>query len=112
MADDVEIGTMVRVTLHGRRVGGWVVALGEESNVDRALQPIAKVRGIGPPPALVELSAWAAWRWVGPRTTFLHTASPATAVRGLPARSDGVARAAAPVADDLATEAFASSHTL
>ena len=112
MASHVAVGSMVRVRLHGRRVGGWVVALAEAPTTDRALQPIAKVRGIGPPPALVELSKWAAWRWAGPRATFLRTASPTTAVRGLPPPAGAVAHAAAPVADDLAVEAFASSRTL
>ena len=54
MASHVAVGSMVRVRLHGRRVGGWVVALAEAPTTDRALQPIAKVRGVGPPPALVE----------------------------------------------------------
>src|SRR5207237_4049583 len=112
MANHVAVGTMVRVRLHGRRVGGWVVSLAEAPTTDRALQPIAKVRGVGPPPALVELSKWAAWRWAGPRATFLRTASPTTAVRGLPPPAGAVAHAAAPVADDLAVEAFASSRTL
>src|SRR5437763_16112591 len=112
MASHVAVGTMVRVRLHGRRVGGWVVALAEAPTTDRALQPIAKVRGIGPPPALVDLSEWAAWRWAGPRATFLRTASPSRAVRGLPARPDAVTYATATVAADLAAEAWASSRTL
>src|SRR5437763_1548235 len=112
MAGEIDVGTMVRVTLHGRRVGGWVIGLTEEPATDRALQPIAKVRGIGPPPALVDLSEWAAWRWAGPRATFLRTAPPWRAVRGLPARPVSVRYATAPVADDLAAEALASSRTL
>src|SRR4051794_25615260 len=112
MERDVTVGTMVRVTLHGRRVGGWVVGLAEKSETDRALQAIAKVRGIGPPPALVELSTWAAWRWAGPRASFLGTASPANAVRGLPSPPDRVPQAAAPVADELAVDAFAGSRTV
>src|SRR5438874_9105935 len=112
MAGDVSVGTMVRVTLHGRRVGGWVIGLTEEPATDRVLQPIAKVRGIGPPPALVELSAWAAWRWVGPRATFLGTGSPDTAVRGLPSPTRPTPHPTAPLADDLARDAFASSPTL
>jgi primosomal protein N' (replication factor Y) len=34
----------------------------------------------------VELAGWAAWRWAGPLTRFLRTASPPTAVLGLPPR--------------------------
>ncbi|MBV8295585.1 MAG: hypothetical protein JO085_02010, partial [Acidimicrobiia bacterium] len=80
----------------------------------RVLQPIAKVRGIGPPPQLVELSGWAGWRWAGPRATFLRTASPATVVRGLPPPTitgAAAAAAAAPVADDLAAAAFTGTRT-
>ena len=29
LADRVRVGTVVRVPLHGRRVGGWVVGLGD-----------------------------------------------------------------------------------
>jgi primosomal protein N' (replication factor Y) len=112
MAGDVGVGTMVRVTLHGRRVGGWVVALTDEPATDRTLQSLAKVRGMGPPPALVALSEWAAWRWAGPRATFLGTASPATAVRGLPHPPGAAPHATAPLADDLAADAFSSSRTL
>jgi primosomal protein N' (replication factor Y) len=111
MEGDVTVGTMVRVTLQGRRVGGWVVEMSEDAATDKALQPIAKVRGIGPPPVLIELSTWAAWRWAGPRATFLGTASPATAVRGLPP-TGAPANATAPVADELAAEAFTSGRTL
>lgn len=84
MAADVRIGTMVRVNLHGRRVGGWVVALDPETPPDVALKPIAKVTGWGPPDDLVRLSKWAAWRWAGRAQHFLRTASPPRAVRGLP----------------------------
>jgi primosomal protein N' (replication factor Y) len=112
MARDVRVGTMVRVSLHGRRVGGWVVALAERPETDRALQPIAKVRGLGPPPALVDLSTWAAWRWAGPRATFLGTASPSTAVRGLPPSPPAAPNPVAPVADELAAEAFVGRRTL
>ena len=111
MEDDVAVGTMVRVTLHGRRVGGWIVALTDQPETDRTLQPLAKVRGMGPPPGLVELSEWAAWRWAGPRATFLGTASPATVVRGLPSPPGPPANPAAPIADDLAVEALSGGRT-
>ncbi|MBV8161503.1 MAG: hypothetical protein JO265_11320 [Acidimicrobiia bacterium] len=111
-AGDVAVGTMVRVTLHGRRVGGWIVELAGKAETDRALRPIAKVRGAGPPPGLVRLSAWAAWRWAGSRATFLGTASSSTAVRGLPPPPQASPNATAPVADDLAVEAFAGGRTV
>ncbi|MGI8984376.1 MAG: hypothetical protein ACR2HM_07575, partial [Acidimicrobiales bacterium] len=84
MAPAVRVGTMVRVPLHGRRVGGWVVGLAAEAATDRPLQPLAKVTGWGPPPELISLARWAAWRWAGRTTQLLGTASPARAVRELP----------------------------
>jgi primosomal protein N' (replication factor Y) len=80
----VEVGTMVRVDLHGRRVGGWVVADHLTPAPGLALRPLARVTGLGPAPELVELAAWAAWRWAGPRAAFLKPASPTGAVRSLP----------------------------
>ena len=85
MDAEVRIGTLVRIVLHGRRVGGWVVREGSDAPSSRTLLPLAKVTGWGPPPDLVELAAWAAWRWAGRRASLLGTASPPHAVRGLPA---------------------------
>ena len=87
----MRVGTIVRVDLHGRRVGGWVVAVDdvEEAPATRQLKPIAKVTGDGPARNLVELASWAAWRWAGRRGVFLKTASPPRVVRGSP-RSSGV----------------------
>lgn len=81
MAGDVGPGTIVRVALRGRRVRGWIV----EDHVDPEAQesellPLAKVSSAGPPADLVALTEWAAWRWVGPRSTFLRAASPPNAV--------------------------------
>ncbi|HWC11381.1 MAG TPA: hypothetical protein VG455_09180, partial [Acidimicrobiales bacterium] len=80
----VRVGSVVRVPLHGRRVRGWVVGRAAEPETDRPLQAVAKVTGWGPPPDLVELAEWAAWRWAGPRVTFLRAASPPGAVPSLP----------------------------
>lgn len=82
---DVRVGTMVRVSLHGRRVGGWVVADGVTPPPGVRLRPLAKVTGWGPPAPLVDLARWAAWRWAGPVRAVLRSASPPAAVRGLPA---------------------------
>src|SRR4051794_14430023 len=84
MDADVRVGTIVRIALHGRRVGGWVVGEGGSAADGRALKPIAKVTGWGPPPDLLALADWAAWRWAGRRASLLGTASPPHAVRGLP----------------------------
>ncbi|MGI8753752.1 MAG: hypothetical protein ACR2MN_15865 [Acidimicrobiales bacterium] len=81
----VGVGTMVRVALGGRRVGAWVVATDVEPDPARTLRPVSHRRGWGPEPALVDLAAWAAWRWAGRRSALLRTASPLWAVRDLPA---------------------------
>ncbi len=85
MDGEVRVGTLVRVALHGRRVGGGVVVERHAAeNEARSLQPLSKVTGWGPPPELLELAYWAAWRWAGRRASLLSTASPPGAVRGLP----------------------------
>lgn len=89
---DVVVGTRVRVPLHGRRVGGWVVALGPpdpDVPVER-LVPIAAVSSVGPSADLVDLARWAAVRWgVGRLRPFLVSASPASMVKltGRPRRT-------------------------
>ena len=103
LGDQVRVGTMVRVELHGRRVGAWVVADGVEPPPGVALRPIAKVTGWGPPEPLIDLARWAAWRWCGRTASFLGTASPDHAVPGLPrpTRSGGgPAVVVSPVPDD------------
>ena len=105
LGDQVRVGTMVRVELHGRRVGGWVIDDGVEPPGGVTLKPIAKVTGWGPPPDLVELAGWAAWRWAGRRAALLGTASPERAVRGLPPPPPRPAGPPA-VADGLARDAF------
>jgi primosomal protein N' (replication factor Y) len=86
LRDQVRVGTRVRVDLAGRRVGAWVVAVGDARAAlpGVALKPIAKVTGWGPPAELVDLAGWAAWRWAGRVAPFLGTASPPVAVGGLP----------------------------
>jgi primosomal protein N' (replication factor Y) len=80
----IEIGTMVRVPLHGRRVAGWVVDVDVEPVAGMRLARVAKVSGRGPAPDVVALSAWGAWRWAGRRTALLRAASPPKAVTALP----------------------------
>ena len=84
----VEVGTIVRVDLHGRRIGGWVRSIsdvgGATRPVDR-LKPIAKVTSHGPSVDIFELAEWAAVRWAAGRIRpFLVTAGPGRAVRTLP----------------------------
>ena len=88
----VRVGTMVRIELHGRRVGGWVVEDHVEPSVEAdKLRPLAKVRGFGPPHHVVALTEWAAWRWAGRQAVLLRSASPERAIVGLarPARGLG-----------------------
>jgi primosomal protein N' (replication factor Y) len=85
---DIEVGTIVRVELHGRRIGGWVTHLLDEAASDVAgddLKDIKKVTGHGPSAALIELAEWAQVRWAARRIRpFLVAASPKKAVRALP----------------------------
>jgi primosomal protein N' (replication factor Y) len=86
LAAEVAIGTLVRVPLHGRRVRGWVVALDvEPATTPDRLVPLTAVVSAGPPAEVVELCAWAAWRWAGPWATFLRAASAPNAVTPGPA---------------------------
>ncbi len=71
----MQIGSIVRIDLHGRRVRGWVVAEGAGTDKVVDLKPIAKVSPGFVAPDLIDLSTWAAWRWAGKRRTFLSTAS-------------------------------------
>ena len=105
MADGVRVGTRVRVVLSGRRVGGWVVRLDVEPPDGVNLRPLAKVTGWGPGPDVIRVAAWAAWRWAGRPASFLGTASPEVAVRGLPPRPQTRPPAAAAMADPLAVVA-------
>jgi len=77
----VRVGTIVRVPLHGRRVRGWVVADGVEPDAEPSeLRPLAKVVSAGPPPDVVDLCRWAAWRYAGPLPLLLRSASPPNVV--------------------------------
>ena len=82
--DHVVAGSRVRVPLHGRTVRGWVVGDGGEAPAGVEVVPLKSWLGWGPPPALVGLAEWAAWRWAGPMSFFLNSASPSTVVRDLP----------------------------
>jgi primosomal protein N' (replication factor Y) len=114
--DQVRVGTMVRIELSGRRVGGWVIEDGVTPPDGVALRPLAKVTGWGPSADVIELARWAAWRWAGRQASFLGTASPERAVLGLPrgrsgpglAPDAGVPVSPVPSAhDELIREAFA-----
>jgi len=111
LSDQVRVGTIVRVALHGRRVRGWVVEDDVAPAPGMRLQPLAKVTGWGPPAGIVELAGWAAWRWAGPRSTFLRAASPRRRVAALPPRSHAGAPPRAE-AHHLVTEAFSNERSV
>ncbi len=46
------------------------------------LRELSAVVSAGPPPDVVDLCRWAAWRWAGPVATFLRAASSPNVVRG------------------------------
>jgi primosomal protein N' (replication factor Y) (superfamily II helicase) len=72
----VQVGAIVRVPLHGRRVRGWVVEDAVEPvSGTGALLDVLAVVSAGPPRDVVELSEWVAWRWSGPRVAVLRSAS-------------------------------------
>lgn len=90
LADRIEIGAVVRVDLHGRRVGGWVVAIDPDDAFGGGeLAEIVKVTGLGPSRDLIALAEWAAVRWVGRVRHFLHAATPPRAVVALPVSRRG-----------------------
>jgi primosomal protein N' (replication factor Y) len=106
--DDIRLGDVVRVALHGRRVGGWVVAVDVTPPAGVTLKPVAKVSGWGPPADVLALADWAAWRWAGQPPHFLRTATAPSVVRVLPPAARPVT--AHGVDDALATEALAAGR--
>jgi primosomal protein N' (replication factor Y) (superfamily II helicase) len=108
---DVPVGTIVRVDLQGRRVRGWVVDLPTAPAAGVVPRPVSRVSSAGPPPEVVSLARWAAWRWAGRWVHLLRTASPpanvALRIGGSrsripqPAAPSCVVRRVAPVADRL-----------
>lgn len=75
------VGDKVRINLHGRRVGGWVIALGEHGDDGFDDVPLAKLveitkrSGQGVVPHLVPLAAEVASYYLGPLRAVLNSAS-------------------------------------
>ncbi len=84
-ADQVRVGSMVRMDLHGRRVAGWIVAVDVEPPEGVRLRTLTRLSGVGPPAAVIDLAAWTAHRWVGRHRAVLRSASPSTMVPAWPA---------------------------
>jgi len=108
---DVRVGTMVRIALHGRRVGGWVIDPDVAPAAGVTIRPLAKVTGWGPSAEIIDLAEWAASRWCGRVAQFLRTASPDSSVRSLP----NAPREVPPIhvsADELVAAAFAHGRSI
>ena len=92
LAGVVGVGTIVRVNLGGRRVRAWVI---EDDVVSEAapekLRPLLAAVSAGPPPEIVALTGWAAWRFAGPRLPLSARRLPGRARRsdGFAARAHG-----------------------
>ncbi len=97
----VSVGSLVRVSLHGRRTAGWVVAVDVEPPPGVVLEPLLKCSSYGPSQEIVDLAKWVAAEWAGRWAAVLKTASPEPFVTRLPTgRSAPVAGGAV---DDLAS---------
>ncbi len=81
----VQVGSLVRVDLHGRRVAGWVVALDVEPPAGVTLREVTKVSSLGPDAGTIELARWAAHRWSGRVVPVMKQTMPDTMVESLPA---------------------------
>jgi primosomal protein N' (replication factor Y) (superfamily II helicase) len=72
----IEIGSLVRVPLGGRRVRGYVIGIEEEARP--GLKPIAAMSGDVPVfhPPLLETLRWAAQHYVSPLSSMLERSAP------------------------------------
>lgn len=102
-ADRLAVGAIVRITLGGRRLRGWVAEVGVDPPAGVEVLPLAQLTGMGPPADVMSLAGWAAWRWAGRSVSLLRTASPPRVVaRPAPARTVAAADAGFPqLHDDL-----------
>lgn len=101
---DVVVGSRVRVPLHGRRVGAWVVADVSDAPAVAGLKNILKSSGLGPDVEVLELCEWAAWRWGAKRLRpLLVTASPPVVVNrpATPRRTKVLAEPSSPATSSL-----------
>ncbi len=101
---EVRIGTVVRIDLRGRRVRGWITALGVRPQEGIKLREIKKISSYGPPEALVNLATWASRHWLGSRVHFLRTATHDRVVSSIP--REKVSQYTKFTTNNLAEEAF------
>jgi len=81
----LEIGSLVRVELNGRRISGWVTAVDLERTAGVGLRRLVKVSSVGPSEEILDLARWTADRWHGRVGALLKTATPPVQVKALPA---------------------------
>ncbi len=87
LAGRLDVGSVVRVPLHGRRVRGWVVGPGPGAGAPEHLEEVAHLTGMGPDAEVIDLCRWAAWRWAGRLPSLLRFATPERAVTSRAART-------------------------
>lgn len=110
-ASDVGVGTIVRIVLHGRQVRGFVVAVGTLVPLGVTPRDIVQVVSLGPPPDVVDLCRWAAWRYAGRLRPLLAAAAATTIVRRLPVRALAHADAGAAAGAGVRADAAAAPAT-
>ena len=103
----IGIGTIVRVNLAGRKVRGWVVAVGVEVPDGIECRPIEAVVSFALDEAVISLAHFAAFRYAGWLRPFLLAGSPvrnivSTEQASTPSRRQVVAEDATPFAFDTA----------
>jgi primosomal protein N' (replication factor Y) len=109
---EIAPGSVVRVVLNGRRVRGWVLEALSELPDGVALRELAELVSLGPPPGVVDLARWAAWRYAGRLRPLLVAASPPRLVRALPAAPPAPARAPSRPLGEASPEAEITAATL
>lgn len=82
-AQRLAVGSIVRFTLGGRRLRGWVTEVGVDPPAGVELQLLERLTGLGPPADVFSLARWAARRWAGRTVHLLRAASPPRVVAGL-----------------------------
>ncbi|NNF52832.1 MAG: hypothetical protein HKN03_00170 [Acidimicrobiales bacterium] len=83
----IRVGTIVRVSINGRRTAGWVVGVDTEPPEGVKLEPLLKASSFGPLPEVVDLAEWVAKEWAGRWSAVLGTASPEPYIHRLPGPS-------------------------
>ena len=80
----VDVGSIVRVELNGRRVDAWVIAHPDTAGSESyQLKDILDVLSVGPAADVVELARWCSRRFSGPLRAVLGVASPPKRVKVL-----------------------------